>query len=64
MKTSLKQQKDIVEAIKAEPNKVRGIKLLREWLGQNGYEAPQDCTHYAVVRYTGKCMACGVVVEQ
>jgi hypothetical protein len=63
MKTSLRQQREIVQAIKDEPNYVRGVKMLREWLGNNGYEGSQDCQHYAVIRSTGKCMACGIIPQ-
>lgn len=61
-KTTLRQQKDLVESIQKVPL-VQGIKLLREWLGDYGYEGSGECKHYAIVRTTGKCMNCAAFVQ-
>jgi hypothetical protein len=62
MKTTLRDQRDIVEAVKASTI-VEGIKLLRKWLRDNGYEDTKDCTHALVNRLTGNCHACGTSVQ-
>lgn len=63
MKTTLRQQKDLVEIIQTS-SMIVGVKTLREFLKNNGYEDPGDCKHYAIVRITGKCMNCGTVVAE
>lgn len=63
-KTTLKQKKDLVEAIQKEPKLVSAIVLLRDWLAENGYEDAKDCKHYAVIRTTGKCMNCPTIVME
>lgn len=63
-KTNLRQKKDIVEAIKKEPSLVSAIRLLRDWLNENGYEGEEECKHYAILRSTGKCMTCPAIVAE
>lgn len=62
MKTTLKQQLELINAINAEPVKPRQIKLLRGFLNDHGYEKVEDCKHHTIVRITGKCTTCGVPV--
>lgn len=61
-KTNLRQKKHIVEAIQKEPSLVQAIRLLRDWLQDNGYEGSGECKHYSIVRTTGKCMNCPTIV--
>ena len=59
MKTRLKQQINLVDNIRAEPSRVIAVKMLRNFLEDNGYEEPYKCSHYTVVRETGRCYSCG-----
>lgn len=63
MKTGLVQQKQLVEEIQAV-NLITGVKKLREFLKDNGYEDAGDCKHYAVIRTTGKCMNCPTIITE
>lgn len=63
MKTTLRQQKELIEDIQMG-SLISGVKKLREWLGDNGYEGEKDCKHYAIVRTTGKCMNCPAIVAE
>ena len=57
MKTSLADHKRIVEEIQSV-NLISGIKKLRDWLNDNGYEGEAGCKHYGILRTTGQCMSC------
>jgi hypothetical protein len=63
MKTSMVQQKRLIEEIQSS-TLVVGIRLLRDWLKDNGYEGSEDCKHYAILRSTGKCMNCAALVTE
>lgn len=63
MKTTLRQQKELVEDIQMG-TLITGVKKLREWLKDNGYEGSEDCKHYAILRSTGKCMNCAALVTK
>lgn len=59
LKTTLVQQRDIVDVIQ-KTTRIQGIKLLREWLGDNGYEpAYSPCPHTLIYRESGSCAGCG-----
>lgn len=64
MKTNLKQQVALINAIAEEPSKVERVKLLRAFLNDYGYENIEDCKHYMLVRRTGRCSTCGVPVAE
>lgn len=61
MKTSLRQQKELIEDIQMG-SLIQGVKKLRDWLNDNGYEGSEECKHYAILRTSGKCMNCGEAV--
>lgn len=63
MKTQLAQQTSLVRQIQ-ESSLPQGVRLLRDWLKDNGYEGEQDCKHYAIIRSTGKCMNCPAIVAE
>lgn len=62
MKTTLKQQLELVNALEHEPSKPLRIKLLRAFLTDHGYEDMADCKHHTIIRITGRCSTCGVPV--
>lgn len=64
MKTSLKQQLELINAIEKEPSKPSRILLLRKFLDENGYEDKRDCTHAMIMRISGRCASCGTVVME
>jgi hypothetical protein len=55
MKTTLRQQVELVNEILKEPSKPRQVKLVRAFLVDNGYEDIGECKHYTVIRRTGRC---------
>lgn len=57
MKTTLRQQRNLVDEIQCSTQTI-GIKLLRIFLKDNGYEGSEECKHYTVVRTTGNCVSC------
>jgi len=63
MKASLKQQIMVVDEIRAAESRIHATKILRNWLEKCGYEKPWNCTHYTVVRSTGRCSSCGIMVQ-
>lgn len=63
MKTSLTQHRDLVKEIQ-KVNLIQGIKLLRDFLKDNGYEGDGPCKHYAILRTTGRCMNCKAEVTE
>lgn len=64
MKTNLKQQLELTNALVAEPSKPTRVRMLREWLKDNGYETIAECKHYSVNRMTGNCTNCSTHVMQ
>jgi hypothetical protein len=64
VKTTLKQQLDLVNAMNAEVTKPGQVRLLRAFLNDHGYEKVEDCKHHTIVRVTGKCTTCGVPVVE
>lgn len=63
MKTTLRQHRELVEEIQSS-TLIHGVKLLRDWLKDNGYEGEAECKHYAIIRTTGKCMNCPTIVAE
>lgn len=66
MKTSLRQQVDLVNEILKEKSKPLQVKLVRQFLMDNGYEEVKECKHLTVIRRTGRCAsgACNARVMQ
>lgn len=63
MKTNLAEQTALINQMSAEPNKIRRVVLLREWLKDHGYEGSADCAHVTVYRRTGMCTSCRTYPE-
>ena len=64
MKTTLSDHKQFIEELDKEPNKIRRIVMLREWLEAHGYEDIANCKHHTLTRKTGRCSSCGVQVSE
>lgn len=64
MKTNLAQQLALINALEKEPSKPLRVKMLRDFLHDNGYEETRDCKHYTINRLTGNCASCTARVQQ
>lgn len=63
MKTTLANHRHIVEEIQSL-TLLQGIKRLRDWLKENGYEGEENCPHLSILRTSGTCVACRVQVTE
>lgn len=60
MKTSLRQQLELVRELQKIGNSPSAVKFLRKWLHDHGYDVvPIHCRHYTIRRITGMCTDCG-----
>lgn len=57
-KTTIASKKRVVEAIREEPRLLVAIKMLQDWLKENGYEGEDECPHLSIMRTSGRCAAC------